>query len=289
MASNLRLRLHYLILGVAWAPLLAPLTFLALVSLAAAISWLWLYGDDPWPAATQWVLPLIGAAGAVLVAFACVIFATRYGRKRATLAQMDQRAERRRILILLAIPLLGAVLLGVKVWSESQDYSDALAAATQREAEYAALVGARHEIRNLVLHERPGGDFRATLELVGMRTGNYRLSWDVLSTSIDATLTTGARVVWLRPGRREVHLHFALDDLARGYHAKLQPGRGGVLVEEEFQIEVSLEPMLSETEAAGLPPGEIHRLAAGGSHLQSRRTTLFPVRFVIRGDGTIGR
>lgn len=99
----------------------------------------------------------------------------------------------------------------------------------------------------------------------------------------------GKRIVRLQPGARAVDIAFTLDELARGYKAKVLKRAGGVLVDESFQLQLSLVPVLSEDERQELPPGERHRLATGGTSLRADMTTEFPVRFIIRGDESTER
>ena len=71
------------------------------------------------------------------------------------------------------------------------------------------------------------------------------------------------------------------------YRDEITPA-GGVLVEEAFRLEASLEPVLSESELAMLPPSERRTLARGLSPLRVEGGARLPVRFVIQTDGAIG-
>jgi hypothetical protein len=284
-----RLRHQYLIAGIAWALLLGPTAALALAGFAGGVSWLWLFGDSPWPEATQWILPLIGIIGGILVALACVFVAGGYGKKREALAQVPSRREQSRVLALLITPLVLILLLGVKVWREGQEYAQAMAIATQREAAFAVLVGARHRIEGVTLDQGADGAFRAAVWLEGEREGEYRLSWRVADTGFGAELVAGEQAVRLQPGEREIDIAFSLDELVRSYQTKVLNGGGGVLVEEPFRLETSLYPVLSEAERGALPPGERKRLDTAESSLTARKSTSFPVRFIIHQDGTIER
>jgi hypothetical protein len=100
-------------------------------------------------------------------------------------------------------------------------------------------------------------------------------------------LATGERIIRLQPRARAVDIAFTLDELARSYKGKVLNGAGGILVDEPFQLEVSPMPVLSESERQELPPGERPRLATGDTSLRADMSTEFPVRFMIRGDGSI--
>jgi hypothetical protein len=283
----LRLRHQYLIVGVAWATLLGPIACLVLFAFAAGVSWLWLFGDNPWPETTQWVLPLIGAIGGLVVAGSCIAVAYSYGRSREVSPLANSGRERQKIAVLLITPLLIATLLGIKAWKEKQAYTDTMAIATQREAAFAGLVAACHKINDISITQGTDGVFHAIVRLTGKREGTYRLSWQVTDTRYAGQLASGSQVTRLQSGSREVAIAFTLIELARRYEAKILKGHGGVLVEQHFELTTALEPVLSEAERAALPPGEWRRLDAGESPLRSHKSADFPVRFVIRPNGAI--
>jgi hypothetical protein len=64
-------------------------------------------------------------------------------------------------------------------------------------------------------------------------------------------------------------------------------GKGGVLVDEPFRLDVSIGPLFSYAERQELPPGERRRLERGESPLNSARNTSFAGRFIIQNDGSI--
>lgn len=281
------LRSQYLIAGVAWALLLGPLAAYSLFGFAAGVSWLWLFGYDPWPPATQWVLPLIALIGGLLAAAGCIIGALLYGQRRALLTLSDPQRERRRVMLLTAVPLLLIAVIGAKLCWEGEQYSKALALAQKREAAFATLVGAVPKISALKIDRGDDGAFHVIATLAGRREGDYRLTWQVSDTNFRAVLAKDERVIHLQAGTRRIALGFTLGQLARSYKYKVLNGGGGVLVEEPFALTVSLLPVLGESRRQALPPGEQRRLESGETPLRAEKTAEFPVRFVIRGDGSI--
>lgn len=283
----MRLRHQYLVVGALWALILGLCACLLLVGFSAGVSWLWIFGDDPWPEATRWVLPLIGVIGGILVALTCMVVAKSYGRKREALPRTTSRGDQRKVFALLITPLVLLLLVGLYGWTKSREYAEAVKAAAQREAVFAAIVGARHRVAGIAVDQGADHRFRAEVQLAGDREGDYRLSWRVVGTSFGAEVAAGDRQVWLQPGERRIGISFTLDELARSYRVRVLNSRGGVLVEEPFRLDVTLDPVLSETERGELPLGEQRRLDTGESPLRSQKSTRFPVRFIVRRDGSI--
>ena len=86
--------LLYAIIGGAWGPVLGVVAGLAVTVFAAGVAWLWLFGDDPWPQAVSWVVPLIGADAGLVVFVACLVIGIRHGRnlERAPAIAMPARS-----------------------------------------------------------------------------------------------------------------------------------------------------------------------------------------------------
>jgi hypothetical protein len=184
------------------------------------------------------------------------------------------------------MPLALILMIGVQVWWEGKEYTEAMAVATQREAYFQSFVQARHTITDLTVDRRADGAFRAAVRLDGAGEGAYRLTWRVVDSGYRSSLLEGERTLRLHNGAREIEIPYRLEDLVRSYKSKHLTG-GGVLVEEPFRVYVTIEPILTPTERAALPPGELRRLKMGQSPLRSQNSKSFPVRFIIRLDGTL--
>jgi hypothetical protein len=282
MEGAMRLRHQYLIVGIAWALLLGPAACLLLFGFAAGASWLWLFGDSPWPDATQWLLPLVGVIGGTLTALACVLVGYGYGRTVEKLRVTGSRTEQRKGLVLTVTPLALLVLVSLYSWRQSRNYTHDMEVAAQREAAFAALINARHRITGITLDRSEHDNFRAIVEMMGEREGSYHLHWQVADTGFRTTLASGDSTIELRPGRAEAEITFTLGQLAQNYQAKVLRGAGGALVEESFELVASLWPLFNESGRKTLPPGERRRLDKAESPLRSQKITHFPVRLLIR-------
>lgn len=282
----MRLRHQYLIVGIAWALLVGPAAFLLLVGFAAGASWLWLFGDSPWPAATQWALPLIGVIGGALSALACMLIGYEYGKARESRAIATSRTRQRKVIILTVVPLALIVLIGLNGWRESRKFAQDMNLAVQREAEFAALIRVLFRINEITIDHSEHDRFHATVRLKGQREGNYQLHWQVADTSFGTTLVSGDAVMALGSGKAEAEISFTLAQLRQSYRAHVLRGGAGVLVEEPFELDAWLEPVFSESERKTLPPGERRSLGTAESPLRSQTATQFPVRFFIRDTGS---
>lgn len=283
----MRLRHRYLIAGIAWAALLGPVATLAITGVAVGVSWLYLFGDEPWPRAAQWVLPLVGLAAGIAVAALCIVLALDLGRRREARPAADPRREGWTVGLIATVPLLAIAAIGSGLWDDSAERSQTMVAAKRQETAFTALLAARHKITGIHVAEGKDGIFHATVRLLGHRYGAYRLDWQVNDGTYGAVLAGGTRAMELKPGPEDVPVTFRLEDLARTYRDKVLNG-GSVLVDEPFRLTVLLRPALDDIQRAALPDAEQKRLRLGESPLRATDTVRFPVRFVVRRDGSIG-
>lgn len=72
-----------MLIGAFCAFVLFVLVTMGVTVMAFGVAWLWIFGDDTWPAATDWILPLIGAVAGTMAAAACLFAAHTHGKRRA--------------------------------------------------------------------------------------------------------------------------------------------------------------------------------------------------------------
>lgn len=265
----------YVLAGVLWALVLAPMVFFAIVAMGAVVSWLYLFGDDPWPEAAEQSLLVLGCVGALAVASGAVWLGHQRGKKALS-------NERQRVVALSVAPLVLASLVGAALWLRARDYEAAMTMVAAREAAFADFVGANKKLVALTL-DQSQDMVSGTARISGARPGAYRLSWRIIPSSSRLSIIDSDRSLSLGAADEDIAVAFALDELQRRYQDVVLSGRGGALIEEPFRLEVVLDPVLTEKEIAGLPPGERSRLRTPDSPLQSRRGAEFPVRFLIPG------
>jgi hypothetical protein len=280
---SMNLRHWYATAGLSWSLLLGPMVALGIFAACAGFAWIFLFGDDPWPPASEWMLPLPGLLGGLVTAIVLVRKGLGYGKARESVPGVALAAERRRAIILASVPLLLLLAIGSGAWIQARSYAEAMSAATAREAAYIDWAAKVHRISDVAVQPRADEIFRAMIKFSGERDGAYHLSWRVVAASSPAVLLTGDSELQLHRGSDDLVVRFPLYALQQRYQAAVLDGRGGVLVDQAFRLEVLLDPVLTERENADLPPGERRRLELDESPVRSSKTALFPVRFTIPG------
>lgn len=282
----MRFRNGYLLAGVAWALFLAPVVAYTVLGVVLGVLWLWVFGDDPWPAATGWVIPVLCLAVLLTTAAGCILVAHRHGRRREIAARDDKAREWRRIGLWTLVPLVLIVITVTALWQRSAQQAEALAAMERRQAAFTDLLDARHRIAALAVRRDGAGDLEASVATSGGRPGPYRLLWQVNSMTYGEILSGEAPAVALGQDGAALRLDVSIDAIAGGYRDRFLT-RGGVLIDEPFGIVVTLVPVIGARDVEAWPAFERHRWEQGDSPLRSSLTAAFPVRFRVDQDGTI--
>ncbi len=281
----MRLATLYGFVGLVWGGLLGGLAAWTAMAVAAGVSWLYLFGDDPWPEAVGWLIPLIGLLAFLGALAVSVGFGWRSGRR----AERDAPAEtaRRRVqgICLLALGLLLAAALagagGARIAGR-----EAERALLDRQAAAFEALRVERQVLTTVAVARAARDmsYDMTVETTGARGGRYRLAWSVRSTSYRATLAEGTAELALAPGNN--HARLALDawEMVERYHKIALDYRDvDVEVAESFRLEIALTPVLGADDLARLPPHVAHNLSRGQSALIDAKSLDFPAHFRIGG------
>ena len=274
-------RRTYLLASVLWAIVLAPLVALSIVAFGAGISWLYLFGDEPWPTSVEWVLPLLGLAAGTITAAAIIWAGYSYGKHLQHSSANDTRVERRSDFVLILTPVVVLLLIILVASARLSNYEEAMNSATAREENFADLLSRNQEIDSLRIVAETNENFRAVITFAGMREDLYRLDWTIYPSNLDTSLILDSRLLELDAGQNQIEIMFSMSELRERYQAIILKGGTGVIVEEPFIFEVLLTPVLSEDGLFILPPGEQRRLQAGESLLTDKAAVEFPVWFLI--------
>jgi hypothetical protein len=274
-----RVRALYTLAGASWGLVLGVLTAVAAVSYALGFSWLFLFGDDPWPESSGWFILAVGIAVFIAVFGLFLGIGYRWGRRLEARGAGAPEIRRGAWLIAGSIALALGTLGAVALKAVADDRAAAVRAA-QDEA-FDDLLIRRHEITDW-LSEGREESVAVRLLLSGSRAGRYRLSWVLSDGLYGEELVRDSTDLELLPGDRDMTLVLETPLVARRYRERVLVGRGGVLVENDLPLLVTLEPLLSPQELASLPSRERHNLEIGASTLRVEVEKGVPFRFTLQ-------
>jgi len=245
-------------------------------AVGAGISWLFLFGDDPWPAQAEWVLVGTSLAAGLATLCAGLGIGSVLGRRYES-SPRPERARRRGASLLLGGLALWLLVVALTIWQQERQTSARAAAATE-EAAYGELLQARHVITGVGVTDVGAEELRLALGLAGARSGAYRLTWRLDDSLYDVTLASGDRRLVLGPDAASTDLAIEMAILAARYRESVLEGRSDkVLVDGAFRLRLSLEPLLDDQERRVLPAREISNLERGLSGLRFETEVDIPV------------
>ncbi len=283
----MRVSILYTAVGFLWGILLAFAAATTVMVVGAGLSWLYLFGDDPWP---DWSGKAIVAAGFVAgigVFAAVVVFGHRYGRAVAGATRNSPRMAAQACKLgygLLAVAVFtGGAIAAAGFYRSSEQASQRMELAAGAER-FEALLAERHRITSVDIHwPNDGGGLSATIRMEGARAGDYRLVWRVRDGSFNHALVEKSHDLTLDAGAQAMQVDFPAGELIEAYRVKaLGTKHADVLVEEAFRLEAELVPALGEGELAAIPEHERINLSRDESTLTHKSTREFPVRFFLR-------
>jgi F0F1-type ATP synthase membrane subunit c/vacuolar-type H+-ATPase subunit K len=268
----MRLRTLYLLVGLVLGALAALAVMIQVFALAAGVSWLFLFGDDPWPAGAERYLFGVSLAAGLATLGAGLGIGYTLGRRYES-APRPERARRRGTGLLLGGLALWLLVVVLGLWQQERQSSARAVAATE-EAAYGALLEARHVITGVSVTGAGAEELRLSIELAGARSGTYRLAWRLEDSLYDVTLLSGQRRLELGAEAASADLAFEIPILADRYRETVLEGRSDkVLVDGAFRLQLSLEPLLDDEERQALPAREIGNLERGFSDLRFETET----------------
>lgn len=273
----------YTLVGFLWGLVLGIPVGIGFGAFAAGVSWLYLFGDEPWPESVGWIIPLISLLSGLAVITGCTLGGYVLGERLEGGTTSDISGARKRGYVLGGIAIIIALGMAISVLTSAQKEDLRRQDFSRQKDALAKLVKAVHRISNIVVTgPDANGTFRSTVSLQGARQGSYTLDWIIREQNRRKILMKGARTISFSGGGQTSVFEFSLTELKKNYKKILLHSRGGVLVEEDFTIEVTLHPVLSEKEKNSLSRNEFQNLTLGESPLIQSGTKKFPVRFIIR-------
>jgi hypothetical protein len=264
--------------GFGWGLLVGLIIALQTAGFLAGVGWLFIFGDDPWPEAANWVLLGLTAIAGLLP----LIALTWLGRRLGIAFESESRQRlrtRRRGWFVFGLAAGGLALGAAMAWAGALTERAQRADREAAEHQYEQLVGAAHRIEGVSVGggEPPAVDVAVTL--AGSRTGEYVLDWRLRELVYDSTLAAGSRILRLSEGEVRETVTIDTAGVRAAYDRSVLSGDARVLVDEDFDLLLSLRPILTSAETARLPDDEVREFERGESELISRTTAPFPVQF----------
>jgi hypothetical protein len=231
-------RRWWIALLLSWGLSLGILAAFGVAVILLGIGWVFLFGDDPWPAEfTRVLVPLSAALGGAAAFFGVFVAATHVRRAHPRIEQRLQASGLLRWGTLSAPVLLVAVLF----WSIISEHAGP--ARTELEPIEEAQAG-RHRLTDSVWRlDRETGQLRIDMTAAGAAEGSYSLLWEAKAPGLAKPLGMGSVREMLPAGA--VHLVLTLDaaSLARGYAAAVLSRSETVQIDLTLGVELSLVPV----------------------------------------------
>ncbi len=282
------MKTHWLqvLTGVVWGLLLGALAAVFAVAAAAGFSWVYLFGDAPWPESVDWLLPAFGLGVFAIVLLVCTILGLRAGRLTAAAAPKEAARRQAGARRLLTVGTLLVLLLAGAGWARIAGHDAARETAAERTAGFEALLSQRQRLTATSAARAPRPmSYDLDIRTHGPGGGPYRLAWALRWRGSQEALAEGTADLTLEPGDNRASLALDARAIIARYHQLALDGRAvKVEVAEHFRLEVTLTPLLDDAARARLPPHEAQNLALGYSALTDRAITDLKTQFRVLGS-----
>jgi hypothetical protein len=280
-----RLRTLYALVGAVVGAGLGVLAAYGVVIVGASVSWLFLFGDDAWPASIAWVIPGAGVLGGIIIWLSATLVAARYGRSLENAAPEAVTRQRKLAYLLLATSVLFDIVLAGAVVANIRQQDAARQSSNAQSAWFAEFLAGRHDIDAIEVRRQDAqGHIAVTLRTSGANPGDHRLEWLVRELLYKKILAEGETTLRLTGGRRDTALSLDAKALAAAYHRLALDGAdANVMVDEDFVFEARLVPRLDANTRNRMPIHERKNLDNGYSELIVTGEAPLPIRFILRG------
>ncbi|MFQ5529104.1 MAG: hypothetical protein ACE5FP_02020 [Gemmatimonadota bacterium] len=274
----LKTRTIWTLAGLAWGLLVGLAVALQTAAFLFGVGWLFVFGDDPWPAAAGPAILSTTIAAGLVPAFLLGWLGRRLGIAFESEGRQRLRARRRgwtvlALAMVAAIVGVAAVMAGsLRDRAERADRRAAERQLTELSEAVHRIDAAASSVEGAVLN----------LRIDGAREGAYTLQWTITESVYDTDLDAGTRRLELGDGPVLEPIPIDATSMRDVYRQAVLGSRGGVLVDEDFEARFRLRPDLRPEESGRLPDTAIQNLRLGQSELISEATVPVPVRFEIR-------
>ncbi len=275
----------YALTGAVWGLFIGALVGYGAMAVTSGASWLYLFGDSPWPASAEWIIFAPGGLACAAVFVGCLWAGLRHGRAAERAGAEAARVQRRRGVQLLGLGLGLILLLAAGLGAQTYTQDRARQTAAEQTAWFEHAVEVRQRLVSVrVKPAESGAAFDMAITTRGQHAGAHSASWRVRSSAYNTVLAEGKAEFELRRGENRTALAVDTFDLIGKYHeVALDNADVDVEVAETFRLEISLTPVLGDADLARMPPHEAHNLSLGQSDLIESGSFAFPAHFRISG------
>src|SRR5512146_478273 len=187
----------YLLAGILWALVLAPVAALTAIAAGAGFAWIFVFGDNPWPRWGEIFLLLSGAVAGVSAAAASMTIANAAAKAEAAAPNGNSVSAARHALGMAIAPVIIALLAGSALWLRTRQFERTMSEAHTKEAKFADLVASSKKLRDLDVEVDSQGAFRAVALVSGSRSGAYELKWRIVPSSAKGPILEERRALRL--------------------------------------------------------------------------------------------
>ena len=275
----------YALTGAVWGLFIGALVGYGAMAVAAGASWLYLFGDSPWPASVEWIILASGGFTFAAAFVGCLWAGLRHGRAAERAGAKVAQVQRRRGVQLLGLGLGLILLLAAGLGAQTYMQDRARQTAAEQTAWFRHEVEGRQWLVSVrVKPAESGVAFDMSITIRGQHAGAHSASWRIRSSTYNAVLAEGKAELELTRGENRAALEVDAFDLIGKYHeVALDNADADVEVAESFRLEISLTPVLGDEDLARMPPHEAHSLSLGQSDLIETGSFAFPAHFRISG------
>ena len=272
--------------GVLWGLLLALIVGALTLAFLASVSWLFLFGDGPWPKASETLLVASAATFAALAFGITIYLSVLLGRR---LESWPAQAQAQKMAFLFTGASCLAIMATVAaLYFGDQSNQQARATANQKEEHFVLFASSLHRISRIEQSQLSNRTAQLHLYLDGQRRGSYRFHWSIVDRLYKKTLLEGENSESLNSSSEPISLELDIEELAQSYQQQILTGPpGNVLVDQSFEFQAWLEPLLTSQERDSLPERELHNLSIGRSAMRFPFEGKVAVRFKALADGSL--
>ncbi len=249
---------------------------------AYGVSWLFLFGDDPWPETASLIILFFGFFLVIASFLVGLVLGWSYGKQLDQTPGANVNKIRKRAFLWLGLGVGVSTSLIASLYFSSTQQTEKRLQTDKQEINFSQLQEELYAIENIIFSGWQNGETEVQINFEGKRVGKYKLYWTLEEQNFGHTIEKGVENLYLNNGPHNTKFTLKIEQISQVYSDVVLAGKGRVLVEESFLFKSTLEPVLNDSEIKGLPQNEIQNLERGFSSLGSDYSIKIPIRFILQ-------